>query len=568
MMKTLKFMLAAATAIGIASAAQAVQNKEASTGFEKLEQGDEVITGTRDNVSSQTDTTSYFYYAGDNADDNESAIVAFVDDESPAYARPTGIARFYGADATARANALQVSTGTDPLLRTFSPLSGTKPQKGDTIYHTTYIDTLVQFTVTPSTDTVTPGEDDKLMIYLKETALTDNDGVATGKTATNLVVMAGYCGAEAVVSAKEYKVTNVTVEPGKWYRLTVEVIPDITVEKAGTVSEERSGYVGFVVRINGKDECVFDSPLCELDDSSTAYDETAADIFASSYLGEWITNKMLVLSLLAASGNVSQDTLQAVGFAGEGLVDDLVITTTDPFVAVVNFTLVKGENVSSVAYTVNGEDQYGDEVEDLVADSIIKITSVTYADGYEYDTYTATGLTAADSFNGSTGSFTVTTTEAASLTITAKAATPTVVTPDGAEVTVKSKDAADAIKISATSPDSAVISDADFAKYFTKVITGPAEDGTYTVKAVLDGDVVDADATAADLAGKFDEITEGEVSVTAKPGLYYSVNQGSALGDMKEGERVMAGSDGKVSLKATKFDGAGFYQIMVNFTAE
>ena len=54
-MKTLKFMLAAATAIGLASATQADQYN--TTGFEKLTVGDPVTTGVQDNRSGY----SYFY---------------------------------------------------------------------------------------------------------------------------------------------------------------------------------------------------------------------------------------------------------------------------------------------------------------------------------------------------------------------------------------------------------------------------------------------------------------------------------------------------------------------------
>ena len=60
-MKTLKFMLAAATAIGLASATQADQYN--TTGFEKLAVGTNVTTGVQDNRSGY----SYFYYAGANA---------------------------------------------------------------------------------------------------------------------------------------------------------------------------------------------------------------------------------------------------------------------------------------------------------------------------------------------------------------------------------------------------------------------------------------------------------------------------------------------------------------------
>ena len=72
----------------------------------------------------------------------------------------------FSSFANSTANALQVNTGTEPLLRKIDatgnmavPLDATKK---------VYIDTMVQFTVTPEGDTVTAGDNDKLMIYLKE----------------------------------------------------------------------------------------------------------------------------------------------------------------------------------------------------------------------------------------------------------------------------------------------------------------------------------------------------------------------------------------------------------------
>lgn len=412
-MKTLKFMLAAATAIGIASVAQAVQYKGASTGFEKLELGTKVITGTRDNMVSPTDTDSYFCYVGANADDNESEIVAFTDNAT-SVTRPTGVAKFDGADKTSRANALQVSTGTAPLLRTFAPVAGSAPQDGEDIAATTYVDTLVQFTVTPSSDTVTPGDDDKLMIYLKETATTTpgDDGVEVVTTATNLVVKGGYLASAASASQREYVVQNIPVKPGVWYRLTVEVIPASVVNKD---MGPQLGLMVFRVKINGVD-CTFGG------DTINVSDQNVFAIFGQNQaLFQAIGNRQVVLSLKAATSSTSKNALQAVGFAGEGLVDDLVITTTDPAAEVVNFTLNLGENVSAVEYTVNGETQYGTEVEDLVAGAEILITSITYAEGFGFDSYASVGLTGSLDGVAGTGSFTVDGGVEASLTINAKA---------------------------------------------------------------------------------------------------------------------------------------------------
>lgn len=560
-MKTLKFMLAAATAIGIASVASAAQNVKASTGFEKLPLGQSLSEPI--NVLDNDDKISYFWYAGENPDDNESEIVAFTGD-LPANGRPTGVKNFTGADIGESRQALQVSTGTDPLLRTFN---GTTAQDGPIVPTTplgevTYVDTLVQFTVTPSTDTVTPGKDDKLMIYLKETAKTDQEGTPTGETEMNLVVKAGYLGFDvdgvASVTPKEYKAGVSGVVPGKWYRLTVEAIPGIATEEG-----KGKGVIGFRVSLDGN-VLAFDSMTYLDTEDGAAFDYLDEN---SAYQASVDLSEIL-LSLQALNENASnRKSLHAVGFAGEGLVDDLVVTTTDPSAKVVNFTLTAGENVTAVHYTIGAQnyDTLNTKVVyDVAENSTIEITSVEYAEGYEYDLYSSTGLTPI-SFNGLTGSFTVTAKEAATLTIYAKAKASSGVVPGGEAVVVDTQEAAEALAISVTSPDEAVVSTAKYVTYFKKVITETA-DGKYSVTAELDETVVDPDATAADLAGKFDEISEaGEVMVAAKPGLYYSVKQGSSLGDMLEGARTMA-TGNTVNLKATKFPGAGFYQIMVNFT--
>lgn len=409
-MKTLKFMLAAATAIGIASVAQAGQNRNASTGFEKLPQGTKVITGIIDNKTGDSDINSYFCYAGANVDDNESEIVAFTDNATPV-TRPTGITKFDGADATSRANALQVSTGTDPLLRTFRPVANSAPQAGEEITTSTYIDTLVQFTVTPSTDTVTPGDDDKLMIYLKETATTTtgDDGVAVVTTATNLVVKGGYLESAASASQKEYVVQNIPVEPGVWYRLTVEAIPASVVNKN---MGPQLGLMVFRVKINGVD-CIFGGNTINVNDQSVL-----AFFMQNEGLFKAIGTRQVVLSLKAATSSTSKNALQAVGFAGEGLVDDLVITDVDPAVRTVNFTLAFDENkVTAIEYTIGDVPYWQTDklVEEVAERSVITINSVTYADGYEFDSFTTTGLTAAGD-----NKFTVNGDAAASLTINAK----------------------------------------------------------------------------------------------------------------------------------------------------
>lgn len=564
-MKTLKFMLAAATAIGIASVASAKQDDKVSTGFEKIDTSTskKVTYGVVDNDAK----LSYFWYAGGNQDDNESEIVAFTGD-LPAKGRPTGVKNFTGADAGESKQALQVSTGTDPLLRTFKGAVDAGPVLNTTpLGEVTYVDTLVQFTVTPSTDDVKLGTDDKLMIYLKETATTTtgDDGTEVVTTSTNLVVKAGYLDFDvdgvASVTPREYKTGVSGVVPGKWYRLTVAAIPGIATEDG-----KNEGFIGFKVSLDG-DVLAFDSMTYNDTEDGAAFDY----LDVNSEYQESVDQMQILLSLQALNTNASnKKSLQAVGFAGEGLVDDLVVTTTDPSAKVVNFTLTAGENVTAVSYTI-GSQNYNlntSTVYDVPENAAIEITSVEYADGYEYDSYDSTGLTLV-SFDGLMGSFTVTAKEAATLTITAKAKVASEVTPGGTagsyETEADAKAAAETMVIKATAPEGSGITDEVFASYFKKVVV--EVDGKFVVTAELDESVVNPDATAADLAGKFDEISEaGEVTVVAKPGLYYSVKQGSSLDAMEEGAREMATGE-TVNLKATKFTGGtGFYQIMVNFT--
>lgn len=148
-------------------------------------------------------------------------------------------------------------------------------------------------------------------------------------------------------------------------------------------------------------------------------------------------------------------------------------------------------------------------------------------------------------------------------TATAKAPAPAGVTPDGEAVVVDTEEDARNLVISATSPNTSIVSDEAYAAYFTKMVTVTA-DGKYSVTAVLDTTVVKADEVAAELVGKFDQITSDGVTISkAKPGLYYSVEQGQSLDAMTEGDRVQA-TEATVTIKATKFTGSGFYKVLVN----
>ena len=363
-MKQLKFMLAAATAIGLATAAQAgaTDQYSSSTGFEELAlSGDNKVT---------TGTDDYFYYDGE-ANDNESKIVGAAAPTGMDH-RPYGTGYFKNTDKDGTAQVLKVDTGTNALFRALEKV--TDAPVAQSLTKTVYVDTLVQFTVTPWADTVVNTAEDKLMVYLKE--MTNGVGAVTG---TNLVVKAGYLGAEnpAVAVPKEYVVNTGTVGaivPGVWYRLTVEAIPNLA-----TAADVY--YPAFKLIINGEG-CSFDTAAIDI--SNNAVVEYVTGVCSEENLG-LLTGHSVVLSL-CADGNEAA-TLKAVGFAGEGYVDDLIISTElldAPISTGVDFTLTLGEGVSAVTWTIvdGGQTVTATKEYTGIEEGTYTITNVDYEDWY------------------------------------------------------------------------------------------------------------------------------------------------------------------------------------------
>ena len=328
-MKQLKFMLAAATVIGLATAAQAAASDQfaTSTDFEghDVSAESQVVT---------TGTDSYFYYGGVLAENDSKIISGAPTDVN----RPKGVKYFETKDTQAKL--LKVNTGATPLFRALDTFN--EAPVSQEITEDTYIDTLVQFTVTPYTDEVESTGADKLMIYLKEA--TNDVGVITG---TNLVVKAGFLTRDGIVS-KDYVVRTTTpVEAGNWYRLTVKAIPNLA-------TDAQFYYPAFSISINGSDWCSFDSGAID----NTDEDVIGLALAACGDANLAILSGGTVVLPLGATGSTPA-TLSAVGFAGEGYVDDFIVTTEDPLAADptgIDFTLTLAPGVSAVTYVIGSAD--------------------------------------------------------------------------------------------------------------------------------------------------------------------------------------------------------------------
>ena len=310
-MKQLKFMLAAATAVGIAVAAQA-----GATDGELFNENFNGYTTDMVGAAITNLTTGIpgFSFEGTEGD-NESAIIKEAEGDM----------------------ALKVNTGTDPLLRALD-YGNTGAQDLDLADETAAInyvniDTVVQFTVTPVGDSVDAKADDKLMIFLQEVAAAEEGGEST----TKLVVKATkYQAAGVDEDEEEIPETNV---PGNYdvkYADGSDVVVSANTPYLLTVKTVMfNGEPMFEVYIDGKQ--VVPAEKLNLNASSTA----EANYFPA---------------LTAGKNNT---TLTYVGFAGEGTVDDLVVTKNYNVPDSTDFTFVVtwDTGISAVAYTIGGVDK-------------------------------------------------------------------------------------------------------------------------------------------------------------------------------------------------------------------
>ncbi len=228
----------------------------------------------------------------------------------------------------------------------------------------TYLDTLVQFTVTEDEEP-TVGTDDKLAIWLQ-----------AGEGTTNLMVRA------AIVEGQGRTPTNftlnATVEPGVWYRLTVKALADIT---------DGDHIPGFQIFLDGN---VLTSDTVTLAGSTLS--DLSPEEFDDSHYADIVAGKYFA-SLKTGT------TLQGVGFQGTGAVDEIVWTEDNPFpAAVVEFTLTysgdANTTLGAVTYTIDGGAAQtvtsGGKVPEGAS---VSIAQPTFANGYQLASITTNSET-------------------------------------------------------------------------------------------------------------------------------------------------------------------------------
>lgn len=175
--------------------------------------------------------------------------------------------------------------------------------KNDTNYDLSngpmFFDSVVQFT---ATDVAAEPEGlDKLRVWLYASP-EDSEGRLFNETQpiTNLVITAGYYDNDGNKVSTNY-LTNVSIQPDTWHRLTIKAINNIEIHTLPTP--------GFEVYVDGDRNPV--SGKCD-------------------YVGDNPVSVTKFPSLVARNNN-GENSLQCVAFDGKGAVDDIVFTTTDPF---------------------------------------------------------------------------------------------------------------------------------------------------------------------------------------------------------------------------------------------
>ena len=322
-----------------------------------------------------TSSDKYFYFDGGEGVSNSSMVT----NETPSAKRTDCF-----KDASTTNNYLALDTEGGTFWRSIGNVTrdgdnytlGTRPVASTG----TYLDTLVQFTVTED-DEPTVGSDDKLAIWLG----IDTNGV---ETTTNLMVRAGFYDNNGSLVSTTFTLTGKTIDAGVWYRLTVTALDDLVDQNSEYADSFK--LPAFIIKIDG-DTMAATTPTMDV---TFAQGLQTSTLITSDTVAQ-LTNGTVFVSMVAGIPGISS-TLQGVGFQGTGAVDEIVWTEEDPFLAAtVDFTLTWGEGVSAVSYVLSTDTATtnsltsGTAVQFAPGDGTATIELIpTFTSGYEFDKVT------------------------------------------------------------------------------------------------------------------------------------------------------------------------------------
>lgn len=167
---------------------------------------------------------------------------------------------------------------------------------------------------------------------------------------TNLMVTAGQLDGNFTVVKQDFKVSE-SVEPDKWYRLTIRAIENVT-------SIPGANQPGFAIYLDGV------AVACMDDDYQAKLFEEFDVAQLSSTAKDLYNNKQLFISAVSSDKN-GATALTAVGFDGTGKIDDLTINTVEngpQFAMGTRLFKVEWDN-GLTNFTIVAKDSYGNEIE-------------------------------------------------------------------------------------------------------------------------------------------------------------------------------------------------------------
>lgn len=222
---------------------------------------------------------------------------------------------------------------------------------------------------------------------------------------TNLMVTAGQLADDGTVVKQDFKVSE-SVEPDKWYRLTIRAIENVT-----TYTGKQSG---FAIYLDGVAVACMDDDYAE-----KLLDGFEVEKLSSTAKGLY-DNKQLFISAVSSTSGAS--VLTAVGFDGTGKIDDLTINTVEngPQFAMgkrlfkvewdsglTGFTIVAKNSegtISTTPFTIEGGAAGAKEFDFADGATTYEICALEFASGSTLSQVTATG--AAQSSDNGVYSFT------------------------------------------------------------------------------------------------------------------------------------------------------------------
>ena len=361
---------AAGAAFGIVAFEPNAISFEGYTGTTSLQ----LVNGVEYDEEGYEKAEPHFFYDNASGATDASIVKAFGGDNlaASAISRP-----YFFANVTPNDNYLEVDTASGTLWRSFNAASSEGMGEAQNIAEKgTYVDTLMQFVPVPASVPFETGAEDKLALRLQ----IDTSG---GTPVTNLIVRAAYVnddGTETTVVATNYTLNTASpVVPGQWYRLTVKALADVTQcqDRSAGRSAGLEGFTGFEIYLDGVQLAATMSTFGAGYMAYATDEHGWLDATEEADLVTYLQSGKVFPSLLGATADA---TIQAIGFQGEGAVDDLVMFDGNPFPAVA---------IGGAVY---------DSLEDALAeafdgDTLTLLQDITLTQGLVFDSNTPPTLT-------------------------------------------------------------------------------------------------------------------------------------------------------------------------------